>query len=158
MALDWREISALDFEVSSQTIDKNPETSESNDANQDTSPRYPNGAIPLGSPFYLERAPFEKQVYQEIRKPGALLRIKAPREMGKTSLLLRILDSAKGLGYRTVSLNLEQVDQAILSDLNQFLRWFCANVARQLQLKPRLDDYWDGDLGSKISCTLYKIF
>jgi hypothetical protein len=155
LALDWREISALDFEVSSQTIDKNPETPESNDANQDTSPRYPNGAIPLGSPFYLERTPFEKQVYQEIRKPGALLRIKAPREMGKTSLLLRILDSAKGLGYRAVSLNLEQVDQAILRDLNQFLRWLCANVARQLHLKPRLDDYWDEDLGSKISCTLY---
>ena len=38
---------------------------------------------------------------------------------------------------------------------NQFLRWLCANTARQLQLKPRLDEYWDEDLGSKISCTSY---
>jgi hypothetical protein len=75
--------------------------------------------------------------------------------MGKTSLLLRVLDSAKRLGYRTVSLNLEQVDRAILSDLNQFLRWLCANTARQLQLKSRLDECWDEDLGSKISCTCY---
>lgn len=75
--------------------------------------------------------------------------------MGKTSLLLRILAHARELGYRTVSLNLEQVDQAILSDLNQFLRWLCANSARQLQSKPRLDEYWDDDLGNKISCTLY---
>jgi hypothetical protein len=103
----------------------------------------------------LERASLEEEVYQEIRKPGALVRIKAPREMGKTSLLLRILDYAKRQSYRTVSLNLEQVDQAILSDLNQFLRGLCANTARQLQLKPNLDEYWDEDLGSKISCTSY---
>ena len=164
LALDWREISTLDFEgssqpVSSQTIDKNIEkgikASESIDASQDKSPRYPNGSIPLGSRFYLERAPFEEQVCQEIRKPGALVRIKAPREMGKTSLLLRVLDSAKSLGYQTVSLSLEQVDQVILNDLNQFLRWLCANIARQLHLKPKLDEFWDEDLGSKISCTSY---
>ena len=123
--------------------------------NQDKSPRYPSGSVPLGSPFYLERTPIEEQVKQEIRKSGALVRIKATREMGKTSLLLRILDSANRLGYRSVSLNLEQVDQAILSDLNKFLRWLCANSACQLQLKSRLDEYWDEDLGSKISCTLY---
>jgi len=155
LALEWREIAALDFEVSSQTRDKNPETPDLSDTSQDTSPSYPNGSVPLGSPFYLERASLEEEVYQEIRKPGALVRIKAPREMGKTSLLLRILDYAKRQSYRTVSLNLEQVDQAILSDLNQFLRWLCANTARQLQLKPNLDEYWDEDLGSKISCTSY---
>jgi hypothetical protein len=155
LALEWREIAALDFEVSSQTRDKNTETPELSDASQDTSPSYPNGSVPLGSPFYLERASLEEEVYQEIRKPGALVRIKAPREMGKTSMLLRILDYAKRQSYRTVSLNLEQVDQAILSDLNQFLRWLCANTARQLQLKPNLDEYWDEDLGSKISCTSY---
>jgi AAA-like domain len=155
LALDWREISTLDFEFSPQSINKNPEAPDWVDPNQNSSPPYPSGSVPLGSPFYLERVPVEAQIYQEIRKPGALIRIKAPREMGKTSLLLRVLDFAKSLGYRTVSLNLEQVDQEILSDLNQLLRWLCANVARQLQLKPKLDEYWDEDLGSKISCTSY---
>ena len=155
LALDWREIANLDFEVSSQTRDKNRSTPELLDANQDTSPRYPNGSVPLGSPFYLERAPIEEQVKQEIREPGALVRIKGAREMGKSSLLRRILDNAKSYNYRTVSLNLEQVDQAILSDLNRFLRLLCSKIARQLQLKPRLDEYWDEDLGSKMSCTLY---
>ncbi|MEB3282784.1 MAG: AAA-like domain-containing protein [Lyngbya sp.] len=123
--------------------------------NQDISPSYPSGSVPLDSPFYLQRASVEHQVYREIRKPGALIRIKAPREMGKTSLLLRILDHANRLGYHTISLNLEQVEQAILSDFNQFLRWLCANIAHQLQCKQMLDEYWDEDLGSKISCTLY---
>jgi transcriptional regulator with XRE-family HTH domain len=161
LGLDWQEISTLDLEIASQPITTAPAPPESlqiaadSAAYPDTSPCYPNGAVPLGSPFYLERTPFEAQIDREIRKPGALVRIKAPREMGKTSLLLRVLDSAKRLGYRTVSLNIDQVDAATLSDLNLFLRWFCANVARQLQLKPKLDEYWDEDLGSKISCTAY---
>ena len=122
---------------------------------QDTSPCYPSGAVPLDSPFYLNHPSLEKQVYQEIKKPGALIRIKGAREMGKTSLLLRILDNANRQGFHTISLNLEQVEQSILSNLNQFLRWLCANIAYQLQRKPMLDEYWDEDLGSKISCTLY---
>ncbi len=148
LGLDWKEISSLELDVLAPPIAQQNPCS-------DTSPSYPNGSVPLGSPFYLERVPFEAQIDREIQKPGALVRIKAPNEMGKTSLLMRILDSARKLDYRTVSLNLEQVDRSILSDLNQFLRWLCANAARQLQLKPKLDEYWDEDLGSKISCTAY---
>lgn len=124
-------------------------------ADQDLSKSYLSGPVPLDSPFYIERSAISAQVDEEICKPGALVRIKAPREMGKTSLLLRVLDYANRLGYRTVSLNLEQIDQAILSDLNRLLRWLCANVTHQLQLDPRLDEYWDEDIGSKVSCTLY---
>ncbi|BAY23378.1 hypothetical protein NIES2100_31430 [Calothrix sp. NIES-2100] len=118
-------------------------------------PCYPSGAVPLDSPFYIERTAVEMQVAQEIRKPGALVRIKAPREMGKTSLLLRTLNDAASLGYRIVSLNIEQIDEVILNDLHRFLRWLCANITQQLQLEPKLDDYWDEDIGSKISCSLY---
>jgi AAA-like domain len=117
--------------------------------------RYPNGSVPLDSPFYIERFPTEEQIVQEIRKPGALVRIKGPQEMGKTSLLLRVLDEAERLGYRTVRVNLEQIDQTILSDLNRFLRWLCTHVSRQLELEPILDEYWDEDMGSKVSCSFY---
>ena len=152
LGLEWKDIANLDFEAKSPT---KPQSLEFFDTEPDNSPPYPNGAVPLGSSFYLERKPVEAQIKQEIRKPGTLIRIKAPREMGKTSLLLRILEFAKTQNYHTVSLNLDQVDRAILNDLNQFLRWLCANIARQLHLKPRLDEYWDQDLGSKISCTSY---
>ena len=118
-------------------------------------PSYPSGSIALDSPYYIKRPPVEEQAYEEIEKPGALLRIKAPHEMGKTSLLLRILDYASCQGYHTVILNLQQIDEAILNDLNRFLRWLCANVTHQLKLESRLDDYWDKDMGGKISCTLY---
>ncbi|WP_019503928.1 AAA-like domain-containing protein [Pleurocapsa sp. PCC 7319] len=121
---------------------------------RDTLPCYPSGSVPLNSPLYLKRS-WESRIEREIEKPGALVRIKAPREMGKTSLMLRNLDYAKHLGYQTVSLNLEQVENSILNDLNLFLRWLCANISRLLQREPKLEEYWDEDLGSTISCTLY---
>jgi AAA-like domain len=127
----------------------------SRETDQNSSPCYPSGAVPLGSPFYIERSPLEDQIAQEIHKPGALVRIRGPQEMGKTSLLLRVLDDAERRGYRTVSLNLEQIDQDILSDLNRLLRWLCVTVSRQLKLDPLLDEYWDEDMGSKVSCSFY---
>ncbi|MEM9541469.1 MAG: AAA-like domain-containing protein [Cyanobacteria bacterium P01_E01_bin.42] len=113
---------------------------------------YPNGPVPLNSPFYIPRPPLEEQAYDEIFKPGCVLRIKAPKEMGKSSLLNRVLARAEALGYYRVSINFQQIDAI---DLNKFLRGFCTQVSRGLKLKPNLDEYWDDDIGSKVNCTCY---
>jgi hypothetical protein len=125
------------------------------DVYQSMSPCFPSGPISLDSPFYVEHSGTKEQIYEEIQKPGALVRIEGSKEMGKTSLLLRILDHAHRRGYRTVNLSLEQIDQTILSDVNRFLRWLSASVSHQLDLEPRLDECWDEDIGSKLSCTHY---
>jgi hypothetical protein len=119
------------------------------------SPPYPSGGIPLNSPLYVERSPTEEQAYEEINKPGALIRIKAPKEMGKTSLLLRILNHAADQDYKTITLDFDQIDCAILNDLDRFLRFLCASASQQLGLESKLDEYWDDDIGSKVSCSLY---
>lgn len=115
----------------------------------------PSGIVPLNSPFYIKRPPIEERAYGQVSKPGSLIRIKAPRQMGKTSLMHRILAHAKQIGFRTVLLSLQQADSSIFTSLDKFLRWLCANVSRQLTLEPKLDNYWDEDIGSKVSCTLY---
>jgi hypothetical protein len=116
---------------------------------------FPEGRVSLSSPFYIERVPHETRCYAEIVKPGAFIHIQAPRQMGKTSLMGRILAYATGLGYQTASLNLQRADQSILANLDKLLRWFAYEVSYKLKLKPKLDDYWDEDLGSKASCTNY---
>ncbi|HEY9824176.1 MAG TPA: AAA-like domain-containing protein [Stenomitos sp.] len=117
---------------------------------------FPGGPIPLNSPLYIERPPVESLAYVEIRKPGALLRIRAPRRMGKTSLMQRILAYAREAeGYRTVHINLQQADSDVFESLDKLLRWFCLNISRQLQQMALLDEYWDPDMGSKMSATLY---
>ncbi|MBD2200286.1 MULTISPECIES: AAA-like domain-containing protein [Calothrix] len=115
----------------------------------------PKGYVSLTSAFYIERIPNENRCYQEIIHPGSLIQIKSPRQMGKTSFMVRIIAHASMLGYQTVSLNLLQADKKILTDINKLLRWMCANITHKLKLTNRLSDYWDDDLGSKANCTIY---
>ncbi|BAY89503.1 MULTISPECIES: AAA-like domain-containing protein [unclassified Tolypothrix] len=121
----------------------------------ETTPEIPEGQVPLDSAFYLERPPIEADCYKAILQPGALIRIKAPRRMGKTSLMSRILESAANEGYRTVSLSFQLADKAIFQDLDKFLRWFCASISLGLQVPNQLKDYWDEIFGSKISSKIY---
>jgi hypothetical protein len=116
---------------------------------------FPDGPVPLASSNYIDRQSLEQDAYDAILRPGALIHIKAPQRMGKTSWLIRLLHHASAQGVRTVRLNLKQADGAVLTSLDKFLRWFCANLAYQLNLEPSLADYWDDDLGSKVSCTHY---
>ena len=114
----------------------------------------PAGVVSLGSSLYIERGQHKQRCCQEIDSPGAFLRIKAPRQMGKTSLLSRTLAYAQTRGCKTVILNFQQAEATVLSNTNRLLRWVCANLALQLELPPMLDDYWDDDLGCKMSCNL----
>ena len=118
-------------------------------------PELPRGQVELASAFYVERPGIDQRCYEELGKAGSLIRIKAPRQMGKTSLLARILNEAREQGYATVPLSFQLADSKVFADLEQFLKWFCANVALQLDLPERLSDYWKGILGSKVACKSY---
>ncbi|MBF2049810.1 MAG: AAA-like domain-containing protein [Elainella sp. C42_A2020_010] len=122
---------------------------------QSSSVEFPSGPIPLTSPLYIERPPVEQLAYAEIEKPGSLLRIKAPQCMGKSSLLNRVLAHASAHGCHIIQIDFREVDELSLESINSLLRWFSANASRQLQLKPDLDQYWDEEVGSKMSCSLY---
>ena len=115
----------------------------------------PEGQVGLESAFYVERPPIEADCYEAIIKPGALIRVKAPRQMGKTSLMSRILDRANEQAYHTASLNFQSADAEFLTNLDQFLQWFCASISWELNREDKLDIYWKGILGSKNKCTNY---
>lgn len=115
----------------------------------------PEGQVPLSSPFYVGRPPIETDCYSAILQPSALIRIKAPRQMGKSSLMARILNHASQHGYRTVSISFQEADSDIFSDLTGFLQWFCATVADALGLPDQINQHWSGILGSKQKCTKY---
>jgi hypothetical protein len=117
---------------------------------------FPGSPVAPESSFYVKRPPTEERCAREILKPGALIRIRAPQRLGKTSLLNRIMADAKTAGYRALRLDLRQAEEQFLTTLDTFLQWFCVNVSRKLELPPQLDDYWDSDrFGSLVSCTTY---
>lgn len=116
---------------------------------------YPDGPVPIDSPLYIERPPLEEQAYREITQPGCVIRIRSPRKMGKTSLVLRLLAFAKQQGYRTVKINCWQIDDQYLTDLNKLLRCLCRQIATELGTAPNLDAQWDDEVGCKLSCSFY---
>lgn len=143
------------LQPNSQNRTLNPPVHRLNNSLAPVELEFPDGSVPLNSPFYVERIPHDSRCYQEMLKPGALIRLKGPRQIGKTSLMNRILMHAIEQDYKTILLDFQQAEEIVLDDLNKMLRWFCANLTRQLKLEPKLNEYWDEDLGSKMSCTLY---
>ena len=118
-------------------------------------PEFPSGPLSLDSPLYIERQPIERLAYAEISKPSSLLRIKASRSMGKSSLLNRVLAQAEAQACRLAHLDFQEADEQSLEALNPLLRWLSASASHSLGLAPCLDQYWDSEVGSKMSCSLY---
>jgi hypothetical protein len=120
-------------------------------------PELPGGQVDLASPFYIERPPIEERCYETITQPGALIRIKAPRQMGKTSLMAKILHHAEQQGSRTVALSLQLANQRVFANSDKFLQWFCTLVGLELGIPDQLAKYWEMAeiAGSNISCRAY---
>ena len=116
--------------------------------------REPGGSVPLKSGLYVDRPPIEIDCFEEIMQPGSLIRIKAPRQMGKTSLMARILNHAREQGCQAIPLSFQRADSHLFTDLDKLLRWFCEQVGRRLKRLKQLDDYWIG-YGSKDKCNAY---
>lgn len=117
----------------------------------------PRGHVALGSAFYVERAAIEERCYREITKQAALIRLKAPLDMGKTSLMVRVLDHAQKQGYRTILLPFTRFEESVCGDLNQLLRRFCALVSRELGISAKkINEYWDEEFfGPNDNCLQY---
>ena len=112
---------------------------------------------PILCNVYIERPPIESMCCKALTQPGALIRIKAPKFMGKTSLANYLSVELSALTYRMVNLSFELADRNThLTNLNKFLRWMCLNISRELDLPSQIDEMWDEDgIGAKVSCTAY---
>lgn len=113
------------------------------------------GQLALDSPFYLYRPPAEKLLASEMMQPGALIRIRAPRQFGKTSLIARGLSHGQEQGLRTATVSLQLADRQIFTDLNTFLQWLCVMTSRALGLTAPVEDFWHPMFGSIYSCCDY---
>lgn len=122
---------------------------------QVNSPEFPSGPLSANSPLYVERQPLEQQATKALRQSGCLLRISAPRKMGRTSFLYRLMAEAKKFSYRAVVLNLQQVEPDAFVSIESFLRWLCSAVSYQLGESSDIEQHWQAGIGSKLNCTIY---
>jgi AAA-like domain/CHAT domain len=105
--------------------------------------------------IYIERPPIEAKCYQEILQSGALIRIKAPQQMGKTQLLENLLSYVRENGYQTAKLDLQQAENSVFDDLKTFLQWVCVDVSDSLDIEPEVNETWQDIYGVNKNCTRY---
>ncbi|MBV6625913.1 MAG: AAA-like domain-containing protein [Rivularia sp. (in: Bacteria)] len=112
--------------------------------------------IELNEEPFIERPNIESYCYQEISKPGALLRIHAPLQFGKTELMSRVIEYALSEKYRTVVLNLRDAVTEDFQNLDNFLQWFIVSISETLQIEQSVEEHWHKSLGNcKIKCRTY---
>ena len=114
----------------------------------------PEGTMEIQSHFYVER-PSDHTALAAIERQGITMSIKAPRQMGKSSLLMRIVDAATRQGKRVALLDFQLFEKAALTDANTFFRQFCSWLTLEVDVEDRLDDYWQAPLGNTQRCTRY---
>lgn len=114
----------------------------------------PEGTMNPESAFYIER-PADRIALATIARQGATLTIKAPRQMGKSSLLLHTINAAAKAGKRVAFLDFQLFDRDALENADTFFKQFCYWLTDELGLENRVDEYWQMPLGNSQRCTRY---
>ena len=105
----------------------------------------PQGSVLLNSPFYISRKN-EKSFINRVTTPKALLRIKGPRQYGKTSLLSRIVAHAKEKKLNVVTIDFQSFSELTLKNNNNLLWEFGNMIASEVDKEDEFEDYWDKKL------------
>ncbi|MDJ0676305.1 MAG: AAA-like domain-containing protein [Calothrix sp. MO_167.B42] len=116
----------------------------------------PSGTMDTESPFYVER-PADVKALRTITQSGkgVTIVIKGARQVGKSSLLIHIMNAAQKAGKQFAFLDFQQFSQAALRDADLFFRRFCFWLTDVLEMEDQLEEYWNPDLGNNRCCTRY---
>ncbi|MEH2198913.1 AAA-like domain-containing protein [Nostoc sp.] len=98
---------------------------------------------------------FYSNCYKEVDRTGGLVRLQAPLQWGKTYLMNQILNYASQQDYQAVRVDFQEPEKELFNTLKSFLQWFCASIARELNLPDKLAEKWEGLLSANSNCTDY---
>ena len=113
----------------------------------------PGGAVKLRDRFYIERDA-DAHLKREVVRAGTITTIRAPRQAGKSSLLVRGVHHARQRGAKVVSLNMQLVDRDRLPTLDIFLRYLAEFIVSRLRLDgAQVEKAWRGSLGPQDKLT-----
>jgi hypothetical protein len=116
----------------------------------------PGGTLDVDDPWYVRRSSDAKAlglIGQTVR--GQTITIKGPRQMGKSSLLMRIVAAAIEAGKKPVLLDFQLLDHETRSSAGVCYRRFAAAIAEQLDLPHDVEKVWDASLPDPQNCSRY---
>ncbi|KYC39857.1 ATPase [Scytonema hofmannii PCC 7110] len=114
----------------------------------------PEGTMDSESQFYIER-PQDAIAIATMKRQGITLTIKGPRQMGKSSLLIRVIDGAMKVGKQVAFLDFQLFDQDTLTNADIFYLQFCTILTEQLGMPNRTAEFWKQGVGNNQRCTRY---
>ncbi len=114
----------------------------------------PEGTMAVESAFYIDRDS-DVLALGALEEQGATITIKGARQMGKSSLLNRLVAKAGALGKRVAFLDFQLFERPALESADTFLRQFCFWLTDQLGIPDALDKHWTQALGPVACCTRY---
>lgn len=113
----------------------------------------PGGAVRLDDKCYIERTA-DTQLQREIVRAGTTTTIRAARQTGKSSLLIRGVHHARQNDAKIVYLDVQRVDEDHLVTSDIFLRYLAEFIVRKLRLDiQEVDRLWQGSLGPQDKLT-----
>jgi tetratricopeptide (TPR) repeat protein len=113
----------------------------------------PGGTVRLQDKFYIERDE-DRRLRSEMKRMGTTITIHAPRQSGKSSLLIRGLEQAKQAGANRMLLDMQRVDKDHLASFDAFLRYFAEFVVFKLsQDADVIDRHWRRSLSPQEKLT-----
>lgn len=125
-------------------------------ANITSSLESPEGTMPNKSPFYIERES-DREAMEAIcnTSSGVTITIKGPRQVGKSSLLNRVMQRAYERGMKTAFIDFQMIEIASMQDSEVFYRQFCNTLAWEFELEDRTEEVWRIPLGAVQKTTNY---
>lgn len=112
------------------------------------------GAVPLNSPFYIQRET-DQEFQACVARRDSIVLVKGARQVGKTSLLARSLQQTREAGARVVLTDFQLLNASHLASAESLLRMLAKSLADQLDLTVSPDQIWDADLGPSMNFTRY---
>jgi hypothetical protein len=115
----------------------------------------PEGTMPHQSPFYVERETDSEAMQALCGADGVTVTIKAPRQMGKSSLLNRLMTDACGRNMKTAFIDFQMIENAAIESAEVFYRQFCSLLSWEFEVEDRTDEFWKNPLGQVAKTTNY---
>jgi DNA-binding winged helix-turn-helix (wHTH) protein len=117
-------------------------------------PDLPGGAMPLDSRYYIARRA-DEEFHEAIARRYSIVLVKGPRQIGKTSLLARGLDRARGRGATVVSTDIQKIPKSAIESAEKLTLTLAEMISAQLESSVQPLQIWNDRLSGSNNLERY---
>jgi len=107
--------------------------------------------------LYVEKEEDQRAIDLIKHEQGITLVITGSRKVGKTFLMVKVLDAAREIKKHVIFIDLQQLNPTRMTFEDEFYHWFCFQITEALKLEDFTARHWSkaGKLTHSQSCTQY---